>query len=463
MSDAEEQSEEPDFEALAEEAFLALSGLTREGRSGEGAYGTVWSATDVTGRRVAVKIVFKDPGEAWKREYAGVKYFCSHMKNGHEALLVVYHVIECPRFICYSMEAADNRWGNGEDYEPDTLASRLLKGRVPFDTVRAYGSALMAGLRCLHETGLVHRDLKPENIFFVNGQIKIGDIGLVSVLRGEMSVVGTPDYMPREISDGPRRDIFALGKVLYCLMSGYPVSRFPMMPPEVLKEPFFAPLNNAILKACEPRAKHQFHSIAQFQHDWENPVLKNKLLKPILLGCGLVFAGAFIWVAVKPHVDTVVSELTFSLTGAFQDEFTRVSPDIRRIIADGDTTFSLTPEGLLWNFTTGGLDSLLLDYTGLSLPPASTNITLTVDRPVALDCRIFLYRSEILKEFPLAVGENAAIRLLDHFPVEKTELSVPLPADRAGFDRFAVLFDSRVGEPVASQALRLRSLRLKSK
>lgn len=441
--------ETPDLDALACEAFAALGGgLTRKICCGKGAYGAVWMATDAIGRRVAVKVVFKDAGEMWKREYAGVKYFCSHMKSGHPALLVVHHVVEQPCFICYSMEAADSRWPDGESYEPDTLAARLLKGPLPLETVRAYTSALMAGLRCLHETGLVHRDLKPENIFFVNGAVKIGDIGLVSVIRGDLSLVGTPGYMPGNSTvDGIGRDVYALGKVLYRLMSGYTVARFPLMPVELTRDPLFAPLNEAMLTACDPRPEHQFKNVAEFQAVWE--ALRPKrprrcfyLVIPLLL---LLALGAGLW-------------LKGGVSDPGTDTFTHMNPERRLLNSGAEAVF--TPDGLRWEFTPGGLDSLLIDFTGMHVFPGAT-LTLTVDSPVALDCKLMLYRSASFSSLPLR--ENESVQTLARFPVDETRFRITLPADLDGFDRLAVLYDSRIGTALPPQTLLLKSLSLSEK
>jgi serine/threonine protein kinase len=87
----------------------------------------------------------------------------------------------------------------------------------------------------LHERTVVHRDIKPDNIFVAeDGHLVLGDCGIVFVQPGTTRVtdtiekVGTTDFMPgwamgmRPDDVSPKFDLFALGKVLYCMVSGVP-------------------------------------------------------------------------------------------------------------------------------------------------------------------------------------------------------------------------------------------------
>src|SRR5215831_5023145 len=123
--------------------------------------------------------------------------------------------------------------------EGKTLAASLSRGPLPLRQVIQFGIQIAHGLAAAHEKGIVHRDLKPENLFVTKeGRIKILDFGLAKLIevKGSTSasnlptatepgiVMGTLGYMsPEQIKNGPadaRSDIFALGAILYEMLSG---------------------------------------------------------------------------------------------------------------------------------------------------------------------------------------------------------------------------------------------------
>jgi eukaryotic-like serine/threonine-protein kinase len=93
---------------------------------------------------------------------------------------------------------------------------------------------LARGLAFAHASGVTHRDLKPGNILLTNdGVPKLSDFGLAKQEEGgyDLSrtgdVVGTPSYMAPEqalgeSTVGPLSDVYALGAVLYCMLTGRP-------------------------------------------------------------------------------------------------------------------------------------------------------------------------------------------------------------------------------------------------
>jgi eukaryotic-like serine/threonine-protein kinase len=126
--------------------------------------------------------------------------------------------------------------------EGETLRAVLAGGRLPQRKAIDYALQMSHGLAAAHDKGIVHRDLKPENLFVTReGRIKILDFGLAKLMPfGDGSgpqtnlptvtgtepgvVLGTLGYMSPEQIKGKaadaRSDIFALGAILYEMLSG---------------------------------------------------------------------------------------------------------------------------------------------------------------------------------------------------------------------------------------------------
>ncbi len=122
----------------------------------------------------------------------------------------------------------------------ETLCNRLAARPLPLRKAIEYAIQAARGLAAAHDRGIVHRDLKPENVFLTrDGQVKILDFGLARAtgsgpdmnatdsptLSRSGLVVGTAGYMsPEQIrghSADERSDLFALGAILYEMLSGH--------------------------------------------------------------------------------------------------------------------------------------------------------------------------------------------------------------------------------------------------
>ncbi|HTT22616.1 MAG TPA: protein kinase [Candidatus Sulfotelmatobacter sp.] len=130
-----------------------------------------------------------------------------------------------------------------EYLEGETLADRLRKGPLPLDQVLKVGIEICEGLEAAHRKGVVHRDLKPGNVMLTKSGAKLMDFGLAKAAQAtpastltqtltapqhpvttKGTVVGTFQYMSPEQVEGTeadtRSDIFALGAVLYEMVTG---------------------------------------------------------------------------------------------------------------------------------------------------------------------------------------------------------------------------------------------------
>lgn len=105
-------------------------------------------------------------------------------------------------------------------------------GPLPIEAALAIARQLALGLEAAHANGIVHRDLKPSNVLLgADGQALISDFGVArslgtSGLTQSGALVGTPDYLsPEQARAAPvdaRSDLYALGLILYEMLSGRP-------------------------------------------------------------------------------------------------------------------------------------------------------------------------------------------------------------------------------------------------
>jgi serine/threonine-protein kinase len=211
---------------LEDEQGLVFGDFRLLKKLGQGAMAMVYKAHQVSfDRTVALKILFKHIAdnprlvERFDREarLAG--------SLGHPNLVEGYAVGEDDGWHYLVMEYVNGR---------SLQAWLTRRGSL------AVGDALHITLACAralayaHDLDLVHRDIKPDNVLIGRrGQVKVADLGMVKVLDEDMSMtqtghaVGTPWYMPleqaRNAKDTDRRsDIYALGCMLYCMLTGRP-------------------------------------------------------------------------------------------------------------------------------------------------------------------------------------------------------------------------------------------------
>src|SRR5579863_15433 len=120
--------------------------------------------------------------------------------------------------------------------EGGTLRDYLLKRKqLPLEEAASFVDQIAAALQYAHDSKVVHRDVKPSNILLrQDGYAYLVDFGLAKALMGaesltsEGAMVGTPEYMAPEQSNGEsdyRSDIYSLGVILYQMLTG----RVPFM------------------------------------------------------------------------------------------------------------------------------------------------------------------------------------------------------------------------------------------
>jgi serine/threonine protein kinase/tetratricopeptide (TPR) repeat protein len=125
-----------------------------------------------------------------------------------------------------------------EFVEGGSLAEKLAGTPRPAREAAELMGTLARAMHAAHQAGIVHRDLKPSNVLLTaEGIPKISDFGLARYLEGGSSLtqsgaaLGTPSYMAPEQARGksreigPLADIYALGAILYELLTGRPPFR----------------------------------------------------------------------------------------------------------------------------------------------------------------------------------------------------------------------------------------------
>jgi Tol biopolymer transport system component len=201
---------------------------------GSGGMGEVYRARDTRlDRTVAIKILrshLSDKPEAKQRFDREARSISS---LNHPHICTLYDVGQQDGVNFLVMEFL----------EGETLADRLLKGPLPLEQVLKHGVEICEGLEKAHRSGVVHRDLKPGNIMLTKTGAKLMDFGLAKEtmtpsfdastltaaasgqpLTEQGTIVGTFQYMAPEQLQGhaadARSDIFALGAVLYEMITG---------------------------------------------------------------------------------------------------------------------------------------------------------------------------------------------------------------------------------------------------
>jgi tRNA A-37 threonylcarbamoyl transferase component Bud32 len=130
-----------------------------------------------------------------------------------------------------------------EMLDGETLAERVRRrGRLPVGEAVAIARQVASAMAAAHAAGVVHRDLKPENIVLVRAEpnggtrAKVLDFGIAKLANGSLTgvsatrtgqILGTPAFMAPEQCHGAshvddRADIYALGCVIYFMLTGRP-------------------------------------------------------------------------------------------------------------------------------------------------------------------------------------------------------------------------------------------------
>jgi ABC-type amino acid transport substrate-binding protein len=196
---------------------------------GRGGMGVVYKARQISLKRlVALKMILAG-AHASPEELARFRREAEAVAElQHPNIVQIHEVGEQAGRPFFSLEYVDG----------GSLAQRLAGQPQPAHWSAQLVQTVAGAVHAAHQHGIIHRDIKPGNILLTkDGLAKITDFGLAKRLDGAAeqtksgSVLGTPSYMApeqarsRQASIGPRTDIYALGAILYELITGQPPFR----------------------------------------------------------------------------------------------------------------------------------------------------------------------------------------------------------------------------------------------
>jgi eukaryotic-like serine/threonine-protein kinase len=193
---------------------------------GSGGMATVYLGEDLRHqRRVAVKVLRPDLSAI-----VGADRFLNEIRVTanlqHPHILPLYDSGSADGLLFYVMPFVQG----------ESLRDRLSREKqLPIDEAVRLAKEVASALDYAHRQGVIHRDIKPENILLQDGTALVTDFGIalaVSQAGGKRMTetglsLGTPYYMSPEQATGDRQidarsDIYALGAVLYEMLSGDP-------------------------------------------------------------------------------------------------------------------------------------------------------------------------------------------------------------------------------------------------
>ena len=194
-------------------------------RLGAGGMGTVYLAEQLSvgGRKVAIKVLHE--------QYARDEEFVGRFRREAHSAAALTHQ-RTVTIYDFGQTEDGNLFIAMEYVAGRTLKQVIQDESLPVDRAVALGIQIAEALQAVHRAGVIHRDVKPENIMVrEDDEIKLTDFGIArprdrtktSFTRTGM-IVGTPEYMAPELFEsgefGVQSDIYALGIVLYEMLSG---------------------------------------------------------------------------------------------------------------------------------------------------------------------------------------------------------------------------------------------------
>jgi serine/threonine-protein kinase len=361
-------------ELLLTKLQTALAGRYQLDRElGAGGMATVYLAQDVRhARRVAVKVLRPELSAVIGAErFLGEIKLTANLQHSH--ILPLFDSGEADSFLFYVMPFV----------EGETLRTRLNREKqLPVAEAVRIATEVASALDYAHRHGVVHRDIKPENILLHDGQAMVADFGIAlaaSKASGDRMTetgmsLGTPHYMSPEQAMGEREitarsDVYALGAVLYEMLTGDPpftgstaqaiVARVvtesprPLLPQRHTIPPH---IEAAVLTALEKLPADRFGTASEFAEALATPTYTapataptvataaapipsrarpSSWVTPVALGIAAIATAAALWGWFRPKPAPMVNRFSLLLRPG---EALRPSPTASNIAISPDGT-----------------------------------------------------------------------------------------------------------------------------
>ncbi|MFI6521009.1 serine/threonine protein kinase [Spirillospora sp. NPDC050679] len=210
---------------LEDEDPRELGGYSLLGRIGAGGMGAVFLGADpASGERVAVKTLHP--------KLAGDESFRARFRD--EAVLAGRVASFCTARVLAHGEEDGRPYIVSEYVGGMSLQQRInASGPLPGADLHGVAVSVASALAAIHTAGLVHHDLKPANVMLTLSGCRVIDFGIArqqgspGTLTSSGSVLGTPGWMPPEVTAGgagsPAADVFGWG----CLVAYAGTGRLP--------------------------------------------------------------------------------------------------------------------------------------------------------------------------------------------------------------------------------------------
>jgi len=249
---------------------------------GRGGMATVYLAQDLKhDRPVALKVLHPEIAAS-----LGIERFIREIRL--TARLQHPHILPV-----FDSGAIDGRpWYSMPYIRGESLRQRLRREiQLPIGTAVEITRQVAHALAHAHGEGAVHRDIKPENILLNDGQALVADFGVARAVNATDKerltdsglAIGTPAYMSPEQGSGgvvdARTDVYALGCVLYEMLTGEPpfsgptaqaiiAKRLAYAPPSarLVRPTVSEPLDHAIRQAMATIPADRYATAEQFIH-----------------------------------------------------------------------------------------------------------------------------------------------------------------------------------------------------